>query len=68
MKTEREKVVEIANSIASFLSDPNLTEMSIDALIEELRPLRMRIHSIDYGSAPGFRKYDEGYDEKTGRG
>lgn len=58
MKTERDKVVEIANSFAIFLSDPDLTEMDIDALIEELRPLRMKIRAIDYGSAPGFRKYD----------
>jgi hypothetical protein len=68
MKTEREKVVRIANSFAPFLSDPNLTELDIDALIEELRPLRMKIRAIDYGSAPGFRKYDEGNDEKTRRG
>jgi hypothetical protein len=32
--------------------------MDIDALIEELRPLRMKIRAIDYGSAPGLRKYD----------
>ena len=32
MKTEREKVVEIANSLAPFLSDPDLTELDIDVL------------------------------------
>ena len=58
IKTEREKVGEIASSFAPLLSDPNLTEMDIDAMIEELHPLRMKIRAIDYGSAPGFRKYD----------
>jgi len=58
MKTEREKIVEIANSLAPFLSDPDLTEMDIDALIDELRPFRMKIRAIDYGSAPGFREFD----------
>ena len=67
MKTEREKVVEIANSFAPFLSDPNLSEMDIDALIEELRPLRMKIRAIDYGSAPGFRNYDVDHHQETGR-
>ena len=66
MKTEREKVAEIANSFAPFLSDPDLTEMDIDALIEELRPLRMKIRAIDYGSAPGFRNYDVNHHQKTG--
>jgi hypothetical protein len=64
MKTEREKVVELASSFAPLLSDPNLTEMDIDAMIEELRPLRMKICAIDYGSAPGFRKYDADHNEK----
>jgi hypothetical protein len=68
MKTEREKVVEIANSFAPFLSDPNLTEMDIDVLIEELRPLRMKIRAIDYGSAPGFRKYNVEHLQKAGSG
>lgn len=58
MKAEREKIVELVNSFAPFLSDQNLTEMDIDALIEELRPLRMNILAINYGSAPGFRKYN----------
>jgi hypothetical protein len=47
------------------LSDPDLTEMGIDTLIEELRPLRMKIRTIDYGSTPGFRNYNEGNDEKS---
>ena len=68
MKTEREKVVEIANSFAPLLSDPNLSEMDIDALIEELRPLRMKIRAIDYGSAPGFREYDADHHQRAGSG
>ena len=67
MKTEREKVVELASSFAPLLSDPNLTEMDIDAMIDELRPLRMKICAIDYGSAPGFRKYDADHNEKNQR-
>jgi hypothetical protein len=60
---EREKVVAIANSFAPLLDDPNLSEKDIDSLIEELRPLRMKIRALDDGSAPGFRNYDRD-DEK----
>ena len=63
MKTEREKVVKIASSFTPLLSAPNLSEMDIDAAIEELRPLRMKIRAIDNGSAPGFRNYDVDHNE-----
>jgi len=56
--TEREKVAKIAESFVPLLFDPTLSEMDIDAAIEELRPLRMKIRALDYGSAPGFRQYE----------
>jgi hypothetical protein len=58
MKSERAKVVKQAEVFAPLLSDPDLSETDIGVAIEELRPLRMKIRAIDYGSAPGFRIYD----------
>jgi hypothetical protein len=58
MKTEREKIAEVAQSFAPLAALPDLSAPEIDAAIEELRALRMQIHAIDYGSAPGYRKYE----------
>jgi hypothetical protein len=55
MKTERERLVEMAQLFGPLLSDPDLSAAEIDAAIEELRTFRMHIHAIDYGSAPGYR-------------
>lgn len=57
MKTEREKLVEMAQIFGPLLSDPDLSPAEIDAAIDELRTFRMQIHAIDYGSAPGYRNY-----------
>ena len=69
METKREKIAETAQSFAPLLSLPDLSPAEIDAAIEELRALRMQIHAIDYGSAPGYRKYDtapeRGNDDET---
>jgi len=48
--------VKQAEVFVPLLSNPDLSETEIDAVIEELRSLRMKIHAIDHGSAPGFRQ------------
>ena len=53
---DRQKLVQAARVFKPQLADPALSEEEIDAAIEELRPLRMHIHAIDYGDAPGFRR------------
>jgi hypothetical protein len=58
METERKKIAELAQSFAPLVYVPDLPAAEIDAAIEELRALRMQIHAMDYGSAPGYRKYD----------
>jgi hypothetical protein len=52
---EHQKLVQAARVFTPLLVDPDLSDKEIDAMIEELRPLRMHIHAIDYGDAPGFR-------------
>jgi hypothetical protein len=52
---ERQKLVKAARIFAPLLAEPDLSEDEIDASIEELRPVRMHIHAIDYGDAPGFQ-------------
>ncbi len=56
---QRQKIVQDARLFEPLLSHKDILEEGIDAAIEELRPLRMHIRAIDYGSAPGFRNYDE---------
>ena len=53
---ERQRTVNAVSPFAPLLDQTDLTEEAIDDAIEELRPLRMHIHAIDYGDAPGFRK------------
>jgi hypothetical protein len=64
MRSERGKVLKQAEVFAPLLSNPDLSETEIDAAIEELRSLRMKIHAIDYGSAPGFRKPEPAFNEE----
>jgi hypothetical protein len=52
---ERQKLVQAARVFTPLLAATNLSEEEIDAMIEELRPLRMHIHAIDYSEAPGCR-------------
>jgi hypothetical protein len=52
---ERLKLVTAARVFDPMLTE-DLSEEQIDTLIEELRPIRMHIHAIDYGDAPGFRR------------
>ena len=52
---EPQKLVKAAHVFAPLLNDPDLSAEEIDAVIEELRFVRMHIHAIDYGDAPGFR-------------
>ena len=56
-----------AEAFVPLLSNPDLSEIEIDAAIEELRSLRMKIHAIDYGSAPGFRKPEPDHKEEKKR-
>lgn len=56
LSEERRKIVIAARSFAPLLAEINLPAETIDEAIEELRPLRMHIHAIDYGDAPGFRE------------
>ena len=53
---ERQKLVKAARLFAPLLAEPELSEDEIDTVIEELRSVRMYIHAIDYGDAPGFRR------------
>ena len=52
---ERQKLVKAAQVFAPLLKEPDLSAEEIDAVIEELRSVRMHIHAIDNGEAPGFR-------------
>ena len=51
----RQNLVKAARVFAPLLDELDLSAEAIDIAIEELRPLRMHIHAIDYGDAPGFR-------------
>jgi hypothetical protein len=51
----RQKIVKAARVFTPLLDILDLSEEEIDIAIEELRSLRMHIHAIDYGDAPGFR-------------
>ena len=55
----RQKLVKAARVFAPLLAEPDLSEDEIDTVIEELRSVRMHIHAIDYGEAPGFRWYQD---------
>ena len=52
---ERLRMVAAAQVFTPLLAEPELSEDEIDWVIEELRSVRMHIHAIDYGEAPGFR-------------
>jgi hypothetical protein len=56
---KRQKLVDAAREFAPLLATPNYSEEEIDDAIEELRPLRMHIHALEYGDAPGFRKMNQ---------
>ena len=56
---ERQKLVNAARAFAPLLDEPELSVETIDTVIEELRPVRMHIHALDYGEAPGFRPSPE---------
>lgn len=46
----------VAHQYGELLDNLELTEDQIDAAIEELRPVRMWFHALEYGDAPGFRE------------
>jgi len=52
----RQQLVKAARRFEPLLDILNFSEEEIDDAIEELRPLRMHIHALDYGDAPGFRE------------
>ena len=56
-KTHKSKLTEASLHYADLLKADQLSEMDIDAAIEELRPVRMWFHAFKYGDAPGFRPH-----------
>ena len=59
LRAERQKIIEKAQFFSPLLNCAHLSEDEIDAAIEELRPLRMHVHAIDYGDAPGYRDFSK---------
>jgi hypothetical protein len=53
---DRQVVIKAAKVFGLLLNKSELSEEEIDAATEELRPLRMHIHALDYGDAPGYRE------------
>ena len=55
--THQSKFTETCLHYADLLKADQLSEMEIDSVIEELRPVRMWFHAFKYGDAPGFRPH-----------